>query len=99
MNIVKTIAVAGVALLMSAPAVFAQNSHPMGFFVTSTGMGEGANLRGLDGADAHCGKLAAAAGSTGRTWRVYISTQVEGKRGVSDRDRIGPGPGTMPMAN
>jgi len=42
----------------------------MGFFVTSTGMGDGANLGGLAVADAHCGKLAAAAGSTDRTWRA-----------------------------
>ena len=63
----------------------------MGFFATSTGMGDGANLGGLSGADAHCGKLATAAGSTGRTWRAYLSTQVEGKRGVSARDRIGAG--------
>ena len=99
MNIVKTIAVAGVALLISAPAAFAQNSHPMGFFVTSTGMGDGANLGGLAGADAHCGKLAAAAGSTGRTWRAYLSTQVEGKRGISAATASAPAPGTTPMAN
>lgn len=92
MNMVKTIATAGALLLMSAPGAFAQNSHPMGFFVTSVGMGDGANLGGLKGADAHCSKLAAAAGSTGRTWRAYLSTQVAGKRGISARDRIGPGP-------
>lgn len=76
MNIVKTLAAAGALLLMSAPGAFAQNSHPMGFFATSTGMGDGANLGGLAGADAHCGKLATAAGSTGRTWVAYLSTQV-----------------------
>jgi hypothetical protein len=64
----------------------------MGFFVTSAGMGNGANLGGLAGADAHCAKLAEAAGTTGRTWRAYLSTQVEGKRGISARDRIGDGP-------
>jgi len=36
--------------------------------------------------------LAADAGSTGKTWRAYLSTQEEGKRGISARDRIGPGP-------
>jgi hypothetical protein len=66
--------------------------HPMGFFVTSTGPGDGANLGGLDGADAHCDKLATAAGSTGRTWRAYLSTQETDKRGVSARYRIGNGP-------
>lgn len=66
--------------------------HPMGFFVTSAGLGDGANLGGLEGADAHCDALATAAGSTGRDWRAYLSTQEEGKRGVSARYRIGSGP-------
>lgn len=65
---------------------------PMSFFVTSVGSGAGANLGGLDGADAHCGVLAEAAGTTGRTWRAYLSTQEDGKRGVSARYRIGTGP-------
>jgi len=66
--------------------------HSMGFFITSTGMGNGADLGGLEGADAYCDQLASAAGSTGRTWRAYLSTQEEGKRGVSARYRIGNGP-------
>ena len=38
--------------------------------------------------------LAKAAGSSGRTWRAYLSTQAEGdeKRGKSARDRVGAGP-------
>ena len=64
----------------------------MGFFVSSAGVGNGANLGGLAGADAHCAKLASAAGTNGRTWRAYLSTQVAGKRGISARDRIGDGP-------
>jgi hypothetical protein len=63
---------------------------PMGFFVTSTAVGNGANLGGLQGADAHCQKLAAAAGGGNRTWRAYLSTQ--GPNAVNARDRIGPGP-------
>ena len=55
-------------------------------------MVKGADLGGLAGADAHCTKLATAAGSTGRTWRAYLSTQEEGKRGISARSRIGTGP-------
>ena len=62
----------------------------MGFFVTSTGLGDGANLGGLDGADAHCQTLAAAAGAGDRTWRAYLSTQ--GPGAVNARDRIGEGP-------
>ena len=91
MRVARTMAMAGMLLLMSAPVAVAQD-HPMGFFITSAGMGQGGNLGGLEGADAHCNKLAEAAGSTGRTWRAYLSTQVEGQRGISARSRIGLGP-------
>ncbi len=91
MKVTKAIATAGMVFLMSSPLAVAQD-HPMGFFITSVGMGQGANLGGLDGADAYCTKLAEAAGSTGRTWRAYLSTQAEGKRGISARNRIGIGP-------
>ena len=43
------------------------------FFVTSDVSATG-NLGGLKGADAHCQKLAAAAGAGSRTWRAYLST-------------------------
>nr|WP_295469767.1 hypothetical protein [Mesorhizobium sp.] len=59
----------------------------MSFFITSVGSGKGADLGGLDGADAHCGRLAEAAGVTGKTWRAYLSTDQ-----VNARDRIGSGP-------
>ena len=91
MNIIKTLASAAVLVAMSAPAL-AADKHPMGFFITSVGIGNGANLGGLKGADAHCKKLAEAAGSKGRTWRAYLSTQVKKGRGIAARDRIGPGP-------
>jgi len=65
----------------------------MSFFITSTGPGSGANLSGLDGADAHCQKLAAAVGAGDRTWRAYLGTSAaEGKPAVNARDRIGKGP-------
>ena len=80
------------ALLLAGLMPATTQEHPMGFFVTSTGLGDGANLGGLEGADAHCAALASAAGSTGREWRAYLSTQAEGKRGVSARYRIGIGP-------
>ena len=84
--------------LWAAPSLAAD--PPMGFFVTSVGLGDGGNLGGLEGADAHCAKLAEAAGSTGRTWRAYLSTQEEGKRGISARSRIGTGThGTTPPAS
>ena len=66
--------------------------QPMGFFVTSVGLGDGGNLGGLEGADAHCQSLAEVAGAGDREWRAYLSTQEEGKRGISARSRIGQGP-------
>ena len=68
----------------------AQPPAPMTFFVTSVGKGDGANLGGLAGADAHCQALATAAGRGQATWRAYLSTQGEGA--VNARDRIGKGP-------
>lgn len=91
MNIIKTIASAGMVVLLSAPFGLAAD-HSMGFFITSVGVGNGGNLGGLAGADAHCKKLADAAGSKGRTWRAYLSTQEKSKRGISARSRIGLGP-------
>ena len=65
----------------------------MTFFVTSVGKGDGANLGGLDGADAHCQALAKAAGSKAASWRAYLSTTAPGgEAGVNARDRIGKGP-------
>ena len=68
-------------------------SSLMTFFVTSEPIGDGGNLGGLAGADAHCQKLAAAAGAGGKTWRAYLSTQARpGQPAVNARDRIGKGP-------
>ncbi len=57
------------ALALSALSVVAQQQDeeppPLGFFITSVGIGDGANLGGLDGADAHCQTLAAAATAPG----------------------------------
>ncbi|MGD9738103.1 MAG: hypothetical protein AB7O56_09795 [Bauldia sp.] len=74
----------------SAPAQNAVNPATMTFFITSVGIGDGANLGGLEGADAHCQELATAAGAGDRTWVAYLSTDGEGA--VNARDRIGPGP-------
>ena len=81
----------GVILGLGAFPIQAK-AQEMSFFVTSVGVGDGGNLGGLEGADAHCQQLAEAAGSAGRTWRAYLSTQAEGKRGESARLRIGQGP-------
>ena len=79
-------AAAAATLGIAAPAI-AQDAANMTFFITSAGPGDGANLGGLEGADAHCMKLAEAAGSTGKTWVAYLSAE-----GVNAKDRIGAGP-------
>lgn len=67
--------------------------QPMGFFITSAGPGDGANLGGLAGADAHCQRLAQEAGGGARSWRAYLSTTAGGGQApVNARDRIGNGP-------
>lgn len=66
---------------------------PMGFFVTSVGKGNGGDLGGLKGADAHCQALAASVGSGDRTWRAYLSTQAtDSDDAVNASERIGAGP-------
>lgn len=80
------LAAAAAALCTLALPAVAQEAK-MSFFVTSAGSGDGANLGGLEGADAICQKLAEAAGSTGQTWRAYLSAE-----GVNAKDRIGAGP-------
>jgi hypothetical protein len=67
--------------------------QPMSFFVTSVGLGNGANLGGLAGADRHCQALATAAGAGAKTWHAYLSTSGSGgQAAVNARDRIGSGP-------
>jgi hypothetical protein len=71
----------------------AQQQESMSFFVTSEPIGDGGNLGGLAGADAHCQALAAAAGSGDATWRAYLSqAPINGLPQVDARDRIGDGP-------
>jgi hypothetical protein len=82
----SVIGLAAAALVCSVGAASAQG-EAMSFFVTSVNPGEGGNLGGLEGADAHCAALAEAAGVTGRTWAAYLSTSE-----VDARDRIGSGP-------
>jgi len=81
------------ALLGSFPAAVQAQQATLSFFVTSVGKGNGADLGGIEGADAHCQALARAAGSTNANWRAYLSTtQPGGEAGASARDRIGKGP-------
>lgn len=84
------------AVLMAGGAlttVAQAQQNNMSFFVTSVGKGNGADLGGLEGADAHCQALAKSAGSSQSNWRAYLSTTAPGgEAGVSARDRIGKGP-------
>ncbi len=82
---------------LASPMAAAQHGmpggHPMSFFVTSEPIGDGGNLGGLEGADAHCQTLATAVGAGDLTWRAYLSTQDRpGKPAINARDRIGEGP-------
>jgi len=73
---------------------------PMSFFITSIGVGDGANLGGLEGADEHCQNLADDVDAGDKTWRAYLSTTGRIDRenpennsaSVHARDRIGKGP-------
>src|SRR5687767_15643230 len=70
-----------------------QELGPPSFFITSVGTGDGANLGGLAGADAHCEKLASDAGLTEPSWRAYLSAPpAGGQAAIHARDRIGNGP-------
>ncbi|HEY5624602.1 MAG TPA: hypothetical protein VIV14_12645 [Gammaproteobacteria bacterium] len=83
--------VASVFLILGAHTASAQGNS-MSFFVTSENPGNGGNLGGLEGADAHCEALAEAAGAGNREWRAYLGTEAQNGRGVSARLRIGDGP-------
>jgi hypothetical protein len=86
---------AALLVLGGCSALPSGDGNPMTFFVTSTGIGRGADLGGIQGADQHCQKLAAAAGSGQKNWRAYLSTQgaqLNDANVVHARDRIGAGP-------
>jgi len=86
------LASAAVLSLAGAGILQAQQNN-MSFFVTSVGSGKGGDLGGLAGADAHCQALAQAAGSTGKTWRAYLSSNTPaGGQATNARERIGSGP-------
>ena len=84
------IMLAGVALLALGVVGGAQSQQQMSFFITSVGIGKGADLGGLEGADRHCQLLAQAVGAGAKIWHAYLSTQ--GPNAVNAKDRIGKGP-------
>ena len=103
MRTFRTLALTTATLaLLSACAIPSSSTGPMSFFATSVGSGKGADLGGLAGADAHCQRLATAAGApgaAGKTWRAYLSTPPTFAAGTAPaiaathaRDRIGNGP-------
>jgi hypothetical protein len=93
MKKILCLAASATCLLAGSYVALAAQRQPMSFFVTSVGMGNGANLGGLEGADRHCQQLAAAAGAGNKTWHAYLSTQAKnGQPAVNARDRIGTGP-------
>ena len=97
MPILRTLASILVSFAVVPQTAAAQHGmpggHPMGFFVTSEPIGDGGNLGGLEGADAHCQNLATAVGSGDLDWRAYLSTQARpGTPAINARDRIGDGP-------
>lgn len=84
------LAIVTIGLLAVATTPSSAQNQPMGFFVSSTGSGNGGNLGGLAGADKLCQDLATKAGAGSRVWRAYLSTS--GPKPVNARDRIGSGP-------
>ena len=85
------LAIAGPAATLAQHVV--PGGTPMTFFVTSEPIGNGGNLGGLAGADAHCRNLAETVGAGDRTWQAYLSTQARpGQPAINARDRIGAGP-------
>jgi hypothetical protein len=88
---IATACLTALALCAAVPA--GAQSDRMSFFITSAGPGNGADLGGLAGADAHCAALAEAVGAGDRDWRTYLSASAAGGQpAVNARDRIGPGP-------
>jgi hypothetical protein len=94
MRIPTRAALAAVTVVLTGTACSLLPQKPtLGFFVTSTGAGRGADLGGLAGADRHCQALAETAGAGRRTWRAYLSTSAAGGAAAVDaRNRIGSGP-------
>jgi hypothetical protein len=85
--------VLGAALVMGCRQSPQPDPVKMSFFVTSVPAGDGGSIGGLGGADAHCQKLAMAAGSPRAQWRAYLSAPAQdGQNAVNARDRIGAGP-------
>jgi len=86
-------AVVVVCALRPAYGQGGEQTADMSFFLISVGPGDGGNLGGIEGADAHCQALAEAANAAGKIWHAYLSADADGQTDtVNARDRIGAGP-------
>jgi hypothetical protein len=95
----RSLTLTATAIVLLTACATPPPTGPMGFFVSSTGSGKGADLGGLTGADALCQKLAASAGAGGKSWRAYLSVPptlpsaaTPVVPAINARDRIGTGP-------
>jgi hypothetical protein len=85
----KALVIGFVGLLLGVSAHAAE----VGFFITSAGSGNGADLGGLAGADAYCARMSQVVGGGDRVWHAYLSTTAsDSEPAVNARDRIGSGP-------
>ena len=93
-KIIFSLSALALLLTLGTPTATAQEADSsLSFFITSAGPGNGADLGGLEGADAHCQTLAEDVGAGEKTWRAYLSaTATDTSEAVHARDRIGEGP-------
>ena len=87
MIIARSLLIGSPLALCSAIGSAQAQQADMTFFVSSVGSGKGADLGGLDGADALCARLAQAAGSSGKD---MASLSLDAGCGRSRRQRARP---------
>ena len=88
-NVVHSLTALGLLALPVHAAGQQQETQPMGYFITSVGIGNGGDLGGLDGADAHCQSLAAAVGGASeKSQRLLDIAAFDGDVVETDRARF-----------
>ena len=91
-------AAAAILALQACARCSRRTRRRLGFFITSVGTGDGANLGGIAGADAHCQKL----GGRGRCRQSHVARVFERSRRTESRSapRIASAParGSTPRA-
>src|ERR1700759_2033244 len=91
LGVAASVAVMSLALSARVDAQQAPPQVPNMTFFVATNMNKGADLGGINGADARCQQLATAVGAGNKVWRAYLSTNAGGGS-INARDRIGRGP-------